>query len=274
MAGLRLAWGSCLAGRRPRNVTCMQIARTGMYRPRVEALRIELAGSAATTIHVACHSLAHTGVTVATVNPAEPLDRWCARNGVPEAISGGFTVKPDGIPLGYLRTAGQTQEHRPFRAPWHDVRGCLSTKGGVVKIAPPTAVGGADDVLQAGPLLVCDGRPALAASDPEGFSTTCQEFDQDLTDGREPRAAIALAGDTLMAVAADGRGAEDAGLTLWELAEVLVDLGADVALNLDGGSAAALVSDGRLRNTPRDDDGERLEHPSEASTTLVFGPRA
>jgi hypothetical protein len=45
------------------------------------------------------------------------------------------------------------------------------------------------------------GRSALAGvADPEGFSTTAEEFDQDLTDGRGPHLAIAVAGEWLLAV--------------------------------------------------------------------------
>ena len=42
---------------------------------------------------------------------------------------------------------------------------------------------------------------------------------------------------------------DDAGLTLWELADLLVDLGVHSALNLDGGSAGVIVADGRRLNT-------------------------
>ena len=83
-------------------------------------------------------------------------------------------------------------------------------------------------------------------------------FDQDFTKGRLPRAAIGLAPSRILAVAVGVRAPEDAGLTLSELADVLVELGAETAMNLDGGSSAALIVDGKRRNTPRSDDGEVL----------------
>ncbi|HWM09032.1 MAG TPA: phosphodiester glycosidase family protein [Solirubrobacteraceae bacterium] len=127
------------------------------------------------------------------------------------------------------------------------------------------------DLLQAGPLLVAAGRSAIAGvDDPEGFAATSDEFDQNLADGREPRLAIALTGDRLLAVAADGRSEHDAGLTLWEMADLLVDLGAREALNLDGGSAGVIVSDGARVNTPRDDEGEDMELSSPSVTAIVL----
>jgi exopolysaccharide biosynthesis protein len=52
-------------------------------------------------------------------------------------------------------------------------------------------------------------------------------------------------------VACDGRSRRDAGLTLVELARLMVALGCDDALNLDGGGSTSLVSGGRLQNQPR-----------------------
>ena len=80
------------------------------------------------------------------------------------------------------------------------------------------------------------GRPAARhdggravydrADDREGFSAGSSQFDSDITASRHPRAALALAGDAVLAVACDGRSRADAGLTLEEFASVLVELGA------------------------------------------------
>lgn len=92
----------------------------------------------------------------------------------------------------------------------------------------------------------------------EGFRTTCDEFDPDITAEPLPRAAFALTDDALMAVCVDGRAPDESGLLLPELAELLFALGARSALNLDGGSSSALVTAGVMRNAPRDDEGEVL----------------
>ena len=72
----------------------------------------------------------------------------------------------------------------------------------------------------------------------------------------------------------DGRAADEAGLTLRELADVFVALGATSAINLDGGGSASLVCDGELQNRPREDHGLVLAGGRPVSTALVFEPLA
>lgn len=132
----------------------------------------------------------------------------------------------------------------------------------------------AGDLLQAGPLLVAGGRAVFVdGEDPEGFSAGARQFDSDITAGRYPRAALAIAGDRLLAVACDGRAQRDAGMTLGELADALVALGATEALNLDGGGSASLVQSGRLRNRPREEHGADLLEGRPIVTAVVFEPR-
>jgi hypothetical protein len=123
------------------------------------------------------------------------------------------------------------------------------------------------------PLLVAHGRPCVEG-DLEGFSAGARQFDSDITAGRYPRAALARTRrGRLLAVAADGRGDEDAGLTLAELADALVALGAHHALNLDGGGSTSLVCSGRLRNRPREAHGVELVGGRPVSTALIFTAR-
>jgi hypothetical protein len=156
------------------------------------------------------------------------------------------------------------------------MRGCVHIAGERVRIAwrdqlPPRVEG---DLLQAGPLLVLGGRPVVSdGEDPEGFSAGAHQFDSDITRGRYPRAALALAGDWLLAIACDGRTPHDAGMTLAELAETLADLGAIEAINLDGGGSASLVYQGRLRNRPRDEHGTDLLGGRQIVTAIAFEQR-
>jgi exopolysaccharide biosynthesis protein len=62
-------------------------------------------------------------------------------------------------------------------------------------------------------------------------------------------------------------------MTLVELAEALLALGATDALNLDGGGSASLVHDGRLRNRPREQHGIDLLEGRPVVTAIVFDPR-
>jgi hypothetical protein len=217
--------------------------------------RLLLPGGARTTIHVACHDADRTEVRVAVLG-GERLKPWCARHGVLEALVGGFFTRPDGVPLGEVRTHGVMRDHVPFDAPWHTVRACLHVEGGVARIARRDALDREPrgDLLQAGPLLVGGGEIAYhPEDDAEGFRAAAHQFDPDPSDGRHPRAALGLARGRIVAVACDGRSRRDAGLTLGELARLMVALGCDDALNLDGGGSTALVSGGRLQNLPRCD---------------------
>jgi exopolysaccharide biosynthesis protein len=100
------------------------------------------------------------------------------------------------------------------------------------------------DLLQAGPVLVVDGRAAVdLAADGEGFGAASGQFDSDITDGRYPRAAIGYDDTYVYAVVVDGRSDGDVGMSLTELADFMTErLGVTAALNLDGGGSATLAA--------------------------------
>src|SRR4051812_902912 len=239
----------------------------------LERLRLTLSDGAATTLHVARHELPATAVRVVRLAHPEPLAAWCRDNGVDEALIGGFFVRPHGAPLGELRTRGILRRSVPFAAPWSAERACLHVHRGAVTIAPRAelAPDPRGDLLQAGPLLVRGGAPVIEdGADPEGFSAGAAQFDSDITVGRYPRAALGVARGRLLAVACDGRADDEAGLTLRELAEALAALGAEAALNLDGGGSTSLVCGGELRNVPREEHGVVLAGGRAVSTAIVF----
>ena len=67
----------------------------------------------------------------------------------------------------------------------------------------------------------------------------------------EPRTALGYNADKLFLVVADGRQPKySTGLTLYELASILIELGATEAINLDGGSSSTFVVDGEVINKP------------------------
>jgi exopolysaccharide biosynthesis protein len=118
--------------------------------------------------------------------------------------------------------------------------------------------------VQAGPLLVADGTVVFDLDeDREGFSAGAGQFDSDISDGRYPRAALAISPESLIALACDGRRSNvDGGLSMRELAEVMVELGAESAINLDGGGSTTLVHRGHLLNRP-------VLQPGPASSEVV-----
>ena len=67
----------------------------------------------------------------------------------------------------------------------------------------------------------------------------------------EPRTALGYNADTLFLIVADGRQPKySTGLTLYELAGILIDLGATEAINLDGGSSSTFVVNDAVINKP------------------------
>jgi hypothetical protein len=241
--------------------------------PAVTTLRPRLEDGRTTALHVAAFPLGTTGVRVARIDRPESLVRWCRRTGAAHAIVGGFFVRPGNAPLGELRIGGAAAEHVPFTAPWGALRACVHVgPDGSVAIArrPELTAAARGDLLQAGPLLVAGGASVVTGEDDEGFTAGAHQFDSDISDGRHPRCALALTGTHVLAVACDGRAPEDAGLTLAELADVLVGLGARSALNLDGGGSASLVCHGELVNRPREQHGIDLLDGRAIATALVF----
>jgi hypothetical protein len=235
-------------------------------------LRLRLADGRATTVHVARWDLTRTRVRVRRLMTQQRVVDWCAATGCGDAVVGGFYTRPEGLPLGELRLGGQPIPHVPFTAPWHTLRACLHVDGAVTRIDRREDLDvGAGDLLQAGPLLVAGGEIVYRDGiDSEGFSAANGQFDSDITAGRHPRAAIGLADGEVLALVADGRSDDDAGLTLEELATALADLGALAAMNLDGGGSASLVCDGRLRNRPRERHGVDLAGGRAVTTVIAF----
>jgi Phosphodiester glycosidase len=239
----------------------------------VERVRLSLDDGAGTTAHVARYPLASTVLRVQRLPALARLHAWCEEHDVPEALVGGFYVRRAGVPLGELRINGVAQTFVPVTHPWGERRACVSVAGEIVRIArrdelPANPPG---DLLQAGPLLVRDGR--AVGGDEEGFSATADQFDSDITVGRHPRAALGSDGEHLIALACDGRADDEAGLTLDELAAAMISLGAREALNLDGGGSTSLVCGGRLRNSPREAHEVAVPGGREIATALVFARR-
>jgi hypothetical protein len=258
-----------------------QILRSTWSSPavRFERLRLGLDDGRATTAHVARFPRAATRVAVVAFPRPRRLAQWCREARAPHAIVAGFFVRPEGRPLGELRTRGIARDHVPFAAPWGGRRACVAIRDGVVEIAsrPSLPASPAGDLLEAGPLLVRDGLSVLdGVPDPDGFSSGSEQFDSDITQGRYPRAALGISDRELIALACDGRASDEAGLTLAELAETMAALGSRRAINLDGGGSTSLVIDGLLRNSPREEHGVRIAGGRPVATALTFsvGPAA
>lgn len=100
-------------------------------------------------------------------------------------------------------------------------------------------------IVGAGPLLVESGKVKVMAAE--------EEFANDIKNGRAPRTAIGIKADgSLLLVVVDGRSSYSGGVTLTELAEYLLKLGAVSAMNFDGGGSSEMVIKNKIVNIPSD----------------------
>lgn len=97
------------------------------------------------------------------------------------------------------------------------------------------------DMVGAGPRLVQAGKIDLPE---EGFNHATS---------RHPRTAFGVTAEgKFLLVTLDGRQSTSAGMTLAELADLMLSLGAVDAINLDGGGSTTMVVNGVIRNSPSD----------------------
>jgi hypothetical protein len=153
-------------------------------------------------------------------------------------VNGRMITPPNGRPVLAFDSAGV-----PHLTPF------MLRDGKLAPFHPLNAVGGR-------PLIVTDSTLDVAV-DTAGKGPFGE---------RNPRTAagIARGGRQLILVAVDGREYQNAGMTLRELGNLMLGLGAHDAINLDGGGSTTMVyadpdSAGRLRiaNHPSDKGGER-----------------
>jgi hypothetical protein len=241
-----------------------------------ELTRVRLSDGWETTVYLVRHPLATTSVHVVWFPESERLDHWSTAHEHPEAIVAGFFLRDPYRPLGEVRIDGAVVEHEPISPPWGPKRGCVHIAGGVsIRRREELADDPPGDLVQAGPLLVSDGRSLIDGEDREGFSAGAEQFDSDITAGRHPRCALGLGDGELLAVCCDGRrSGVDRGLTLAELARLLISFGSREAINLDGGGSATLVHRKHLVNRPYSHQDQPAPESRPVVTAILFEPRS
>lgn len=106
-----------------------------------------------------------------------------------------------------------------------------------------TAIGGSPVLLENGTIMITADEELLDVNNA----------------GREPRSAIGYTADgTAILLVVDGRAPEfSLGVSLQELAQIMKEIGAVEALNLDGGGSSALVVNDEVYSKPSDAAGIR-----------------
>lgn len=117
---------------------------------------------------------------------------------------------------------------------------------------------GARHVFTFGPGLVTDGEICVSRTD---------EVEQSMNSN--PRTAIAQIGDGhYVFLVSDGRTVKSEGLSLYELAEFLKDIGARTAYNLDGGGSSTMYFMGEIVNYPTT-NGNKLSERSVSDIVYI-----
>ena len=99
---------------------------------------------------------------------------------------------------------------------------------------------GAYNVLSFGPALVTNSEIYVSQNQEVGKAMASN-----------PRTAIGIIDDNhYVFVVSDGRTTESTGLSLYELAEVMKELGCKIAYNLDGGGSSTMYFNGEVINNP------------------------
>lgn len=106
-------------------------------------------------------------------------------------------------------------------------------------------------IVGGGPRLIKDGRVAITFE--------AEKIAAKFVTDRHPRTAIGQLKDgRVLVVTVDGRQpGMSAGMSLTEVADLLLEFGATDAINLDGGGSTTMVVNGKLVNKPSDQTGER-----------------
>lgn len=100
-------------------------------------------------------------------------------------------------------------------------------------------------VITGGPMLLENGKVNVRSSE--------EYIPSDIANGRAPRTAVGVKRDgTVLLLVVDGRSFSSSGMTLKELAQYFLRLGAINAVNFDGGGSSEMVVNGTIVNKPSD----------------------
>jgi hypothetical protein len=123
----------------------------------------------------------------------------------------------------------------------------------ILKIGTSPTIGNITTLIGGGPRLLINGVKPQTFVGFEGFGS-------DFVNTRHPRSAVGFNHDStkVFFVVVDGRQSNlSVGMTLDELANLMLSIGAFNAVNLDGGGSSTLVVHNEVVNSPSDPSGER-----------------
>jgi hypothetical protein len=109
-----------------------------------------------------------------------------------------------------------------------------------------------------GKIDVTNGVPQLIKNGKIDITWQEEKTTKSFVETRHPRTAVAKLKDgKFLMITVDGRSESSGGISLYDLAAYLLELGATDAMNLDGGGSTTMFLDGKVVNHPSDKEGER-----------------
>ena len=185
----------------------------------------------------------HAGLLVVDGEIEAPATRSVVRGDIRyETARAALGVTPDGFDIAWATSRdGQLQAwpQPPPHAP-----------GSPAELEGEPTEWPVEDALGAGPALVSNGQVRVTTNEEVFFGSAIPDT--------HPRTAAGIRDDgTLLLLVVDGRQPVSRGVDLDQLAAIMVDIGANEALNLDGGGSSALFVDSGLVNRPSGITAER-----------------
>jgi hypothetical protein len=127
------------------------------------------------------------------------------------------------------------------------------------------AFSGAEDITNGVPQLIRNGKIDITWQE--------EKASKSFVETRHPRTAVAkLKNGTFLMITVDGRSESSGGISLYDLAALLLELGATDAMNLDGGGSTTMFLNGKVVNHPSDKEGERKVSDAILVTLRIPGP--
>ena len=123
------------------------------------------------------------------------------------------------------------------------------------------------EAIGGGPVIVREGAACIEYQQ--------ENFTASFAQQRHPRTAVGIDGRRLVLVAVDGRQEPySVGMTLDELAALMVELGCKDALNLDGGGSTTIWVRGKVSNSPSDGTERAVANSLLVFSSAPVGPAA
>ena len=191
-------------------------------------------------------------------NLTEKTSVIAANNGALLAINGDYYGARE---RGYVIRGGIIYKSTQRR----DAEDLVIYRDGTMKIVRESDVSaeellndGAYNVFSFGPGLISDGIITVSEGDETGQAMASN-----------PRTAIGqIDGLHYVFVVSDGRTSDNAGLSLYELAQFMSEFGVRVAYNLDGGGSSTMYYNGEVVNNPTT-NGKRITERSVSDIVYI-----